>query len=172
MDYTLRRLVVADAPELLRVLEANRSHLDRWLRWSGAITTLSETISFVKDLTEKPGAFHEGIWCADALAGGAICWGIEPASRCAEVGYWLSADRTGHGVATGAVASVIRGLFEQSGVNRIEMQCAVDNVRSRALPERLGFQFEGIRRESHRIANQFVDHAVYSLLAREYSQRG
>jgi ribosomal-protein-serine acetyltransferase len=53
-------------------------------------------------------------------------------------------------------------------MHRIEMQCAVHNVRSRAVPERLGFRLDGIRRESYRITTEFVDSAVYGLLAGEW----
>jgi ribosomal-protein-serine acetyltransferase len=48
------------------------------------------------------------------------------------------------------------------------MQCGVANVRSRAIPERLGFRLEGVRRQSHWITDQFVDHAVYGMLAPEW----
>ena len=62
-------------------------------------------------------------------------------------------------------------LFDEVGLHRVEMQCGVENLKSRAVPERLGFKLEGIRRGSHWITNRFVDHAVYGMLSDEWGNR-
>jgi ribosomal-protein-serine acetyltransferase len=46
----------------------------------------------------------------------------------------------------------------------VSIRCAIENGRSRAIPERLGFGFEGICRESEWLNDRFVDHAIYGLL--------
>ncbi|MCL4254768.1 MAG: GNAT family N-acetyltransferase, partial [Anaerolineae bacterium] len=83
-------------------------------------------------------------------------------------GYWLGESFTGQGIITNACKAVISALIYEENVHRIEIQCMVDNVRSRAIPERLGFTYEGIKRESEWINGAFADHAVYSLLDREW----
>jgi ribosomal-protein-serine acetyltransferase len=45
----------------------------------------------------------------------------------------------------------------------------VRNAASRAVARRLGFQEEGIRRESHWITDRFVDHVIYGILDREWT---
>ena len=55
-------------------------------------------------------------------------------------------------------------------MNRVTIQCATENTRSRAIPERLGFTFEGIVRETEWLYDRYVDHALYGLLRSEYAK--
>lgn len=170
-DTLLRPLEPADAPAVHRLIQGNRAHLDRWLRWSNAIRTSGDVEQFIAEFGRKQATsdgFHNGIWVNGALAGGLVCWYIHPLNRASEIGYWLGEGFTGRGLATRAAARAIRYLFDEADLNRIEMQCGVENRRSRAVPERLGFTLEGTRRASHRIGDRFLDHCVYGLLAQEW----
>ena len=167
----LRPLTPADAVAVHALITGNRAHLDRWLRWSSTIRTLAEVEALIAQFTEKQArgdGFHLGVWDADRLAGGCVCWYIHRQNRNAEIGYWLGAQFVGRGLATAAARVVVNYLFEQEGLHRIEMQCAVNNSASRAIPERLGFTLEGVRRDSHWITSRFLDHAVYGLLEPEW----
>ncbi|HMV32863.1 MAG: GNAT family protein [Gemmatimonadales bacterium] len=172
---TLRPLVGADAPDLHGLITANRAHLDRWLRWSSGIRTPADAAAFIAIFEEKQRAgdgFHLGLRVDGALAGGCICWYIHRQNRNAEVGYWLDAGRTGQGLATRMAAAVVGHLFRVERLHRIEMLCAVENTASRAIPERLGFRVEGVKRHSHWITTRFLDHAVYGLLEDEWRAGG
>jgi ribosomal-protein-serine acetyltransferase len=54
------------------------------------------------------------------------------------------------------------------GLNRVEIRASVENERSRALIERLGFHYEGAARQAFRLADGYHDDAVYSMLAAEW----
>ena len=45
------------------------------------------------------------------------------------------------------------------------------NIKSRAIPERLGFKYEATLRQCEWLYDHYVDHAVYSMLASEYTDR-
>jgi len=170
----IRPLVASDAATLHASIMMNREHLDRWLRWSNSIQTEADaiaTIAVSAAKQERGLGFHSGIWVGEELAGGVVCRDIEPLHRRAEIGYWLARNHTGKGLATRAAIRMIDHLFLVAQLHRVEMQCGVDNLRSRAIPERLGFRLEGIMRESHWITTQFVDHALYGLLSREWTER-
>lgn len=54
--------------------------------------------------------------------------------------------------------------FREYGLNRMEIRAAVDNRKSRAIPDRLGFTQEGTCRQAEWIVDHYVDHVVYGLL--------
>lgn len=62
------------------------------------------------------------------------------------------------------LADVDTALF----IDWVVIAAATGNQRSRAVPERLGFKFEGMLRECEELYGTFVDHAVYSQLRAEF----
>ena len=84
------------------------------------------------------------------------------------IGYWLCASCTGKGVITRVVQTLLEYGFVENNLNKIEIRCAEENHQSRAVPERLGFKYEATLRQCEWLYDQYVDHAVYSMLASEY----
>jgi ribosomal-protein-serine acetyltransferase len=70
-----------------------------------------------------------------------------------------------------ACAGLIAYAFDDLQLNRIAIAAALENRKSRALAERLGFTFEGVRREAEWLYDHYVDHALYGLLRREWTPR-
>jgi ribosomal-protein-serine acetyltransferase len=81
------------------------------------------------------------------------------------IGYWMSRDERGQGTMTAAVRAYVDHASGTWKLNRVTIQAAVGNVRSRAIPERLGFQEEGTLREVERVGDHRLDGVVYALLA-------
>ncbi len=73
------------------------------------------------------------------------------------------------------MTSVVKTLldigFQQYALNKLEIHCAENNARSRAIAERLGFTYEATLRECEWLYSSYVNHAIYSMLASEYSSR-
>lgn len=84
-----------------------------------------------------------------------------------EIGYWVDNRFEGKGYVTEAVDRITRFAFEELGANRVEIKCDPDNVRSRAVAERLNFKLEGILRNDtlSRVDNKLRDTCVYSKIA-------
>jgi len=157
---------------MLKVLDSNRLHLDRWLRWSSPLNsrdTVSQFIRKYEALESDNAGYHLGLWFDGKLSGGVVCWGIDPANQSSEIGYWLSASQTGKGYATRSSMALMEYLFAERNLSRIEMQCGVDNLASRAVAERCGLKLEGIRAQSHWITDRFVDHALYGIVRDDFT---
>ncbi len=167
----LRPLEESDADVMFGLIERNRAHLDPWLRWSGRVKTLADAQALIQRFQQKwadGDGFHAGMWVNSQLAGGVVCHFINRESNKSEIGYWLGADFVGQGLVTRASRAVISYLFEDENMHRIEIQCATDNIPSRAVAERLGFQQEGIKRESDWLTTRYADHYMYGLLESDW----
>ena len=88
-------------------------------------------------------------------------------ARHPDVGYWLAQEYNGKGIMTQSVRDLIRLGFDDYSLGRVEIRCAVENRKSRAIPERLGFKQEGTIRRAENLYGKYVDHVVYGLLRQE-----
>ena len=167
----LRPLTEADLDELWAVVEANRAYLAPWMPWAER-GGREETAAFVRDAqaqAARDDGFHAGIVENGAIVGVAGFHPLNRVNRAIELGFWLAEDAQGRGTMTLAVAALVGHAFHEWGVHRVEIRAAVDNVRSRAIPERLGFTQEGVLRDAERFGERYVDLVVYSLLAPEWA---
>ena len=69
---------------------------------------------------------------------------------------------------TRAVRAPIDHALGTWRLHRVEIRAAVNNTRSRAIPERLTFTQEGVAREAEQVDDRYVNLAVYSMLADEW----
>lgn len=160
-----------DAEELFAVAEANRAHLRQWLPWVDALESVEDERRFIRAARERDAredGFQSGIWEAGKLVGGIGFHYVNRPNRKTELGYWLAEHAQGRGIMTRACSAMVEHAIRRWGVNRVLIYCAVENRRSRAVPERLGFTMEGICREAEWLYDHFVDLAQYALLAREW----
>jgi ribosomal-protein-serine acetyltransferase len=155
------------AQELSELIEANRAHLRPWLNWIDQRRTVADAASYItlclRQFALNQG-FHAGIWDKGKLCGMINWHGIDWPHRATSLEYWLAASHQGRGIMTASCRAMLAHGFGTLGLHRVSIRCAVENRRSRAIPERLGFKFEGICRESEWLHDHFVDHAIYGLL--------
>jgi ribosomal-protein-serine acetyltransferase len=170
----LRPIADSDVQPLYEAVDRNRAHLRRFLPWLDSTRGPSDIEAFrVRTQAQE----HDGSGLARVIEHAAAVSGIvsfnqiDLFNRRAELGYWIDRTLEGRGICRQACSAVIRYAFEELDLNRISIFAAVDNRRSRALAERLGFTQEGVRREAEWLYDHFVDHALYGLLRREWRER-
>ena len=168
-DCQLVQLEEADAEELHGLVEANRGYLAEWLPWAAG-QTLDGTRKFIerarRQVEERDG-FQGALVLDGRMVGAGGFLSVNRESRSTELGYWLAEEHQGRGLMTKTVSALLDHAFDEWGLNRVEIHVATGNRRSRAIPERLGFQQEGVLRDYERVGDRYLDIVVYSLLARE-----
>ena len=164
----LRRLTMADLDEIWALVELERPRLEPWMPWIDATRTIDDQRKWLEGVVHDQGSLDGcGIFVDGRYAGGVgLRW--DPFGVRGEIGYWISVAEEGRGLVTRAVRALIDVGFGDLGLHRIEIRAGVDNLRSRAIPERLGFVREGIERGGERGANGFYDLVVYAILEDEW----
>ncbi|WP_455203465.1 GNAT family N-acetyltransferase [Kaarinaea lacus] len=170
-DLQLGLLQRHHADELFSRIDSNRNYLREWLPWVDLTKDVTVVTKFIASTLEQFSdgfGFQAGIFLAEQLIGVTGYKPIDATNCVGEIGYWLAQDHQGRGIMTKCVSKVIAGGFKEYGLNKIVISSAMENHRSRAVAQRLGFSEEGIQRQREWLNGRFVDHMVYTLLKDEY----
>lgn len=87
--------------------------------------------------------------------------------RC-EVGFWVLPKLRGNGFAADALSRTCRWVFDDLGLERMELTTTPDNAPTRALAARLGFTEEGLQRRRNIERGRRVDFVLFGLLAEDW----
>jgi ribosomal-protein-serine acetyltransferase len=168
----LRPFRPADAEELTEAIAANREHLARWLPWAES-HGFEDSVAYLdlKRAQIEANELFEGAIVLDGrIVGVAGFHGVDWVNRSTSIGYWLAADAVGRGLMSAAVRALLDRAFGTWELHRVIIEVVVDNARSRAVPERLGFREEALLREAKLIRGRYEDAVLYAMLAPEWSE--
>jgi ribosomal-protein-serine acetyltransferase len=170
-DFSLRLLEERHAPVIFAAVERDRDYLREWLPWVDATHSEDDTLSFIRSVLDQfsSGAgFTAGIWNCERFAGVIGTHKIDWLNRKVEIGYWLGQSFQGQGIMTDASRAVTTHALGELGLNRVEILSAAGNLRSAAIPRRLGFTLEGTLRQRQLVNHQFHDSLLFSMLKRDW----
>ncbi len=173
VDENLELRLVSEryAEELNSLIHNNLEHISQWMPWATENYSVDSAKEFIKAgkqrfvETEMPDLF---ILENKELIGIVGFNRPDLVHKSVEIGYWLAKNKTGKGIITKCCKILIDYAFNELDFNRICIRCAVENKKSQAIPERLGFTKEGIARQDEKLHDRFVDLIVYSMLKEEW----
>lgn len=87
--------------------------------------------------------------------------------RCIELGYWLLPKYWKQGIVTEALKAVVDHAFTTMNIHRIFAESEDDNPGSIATLKKLGFQYEGTKRECEIKNGRFINLEMYALLNKD-----
>lgn len=90
---------------------------------------------------------------------------VRGAFQSAHLGYWVSQDSNGRGVASAAVAATIVLSFGEYGLHRLQAGTLPHNHGSQRVLQRNGFTRIGFAPRYLRIAGDWQDHLLFQRLA-------
>ena len=156
---------------LFALVRHNREHLRRWLPWVDGTRQPMDTRRFLEmsyaGLLRGAG-FSYGIRHCGTLVGVIGFHGFDRVNRVTSLGYWLAEQYCGEGIMRQSVVACVDFAFKEQDMNRLYIRCATGNLRSKRIPEALGFVHEGTQRQAEWLYDHFVDLDVYSILASEW----
>ncbi|RAK66702.1 GNAT family N-acetyltransferase [Hymenobacter edaphi] len=164
----LRRLTAADAPAILRLRSDARvmRYLDR--DPASGLPDALELLGRIDAALADNSGLNWGVARAEApeaLLGTCGAWRLDLAHHRGEIGYSLLPEAWGQGLMSEALAEVCRYCFDGLHLHSLEANVNPQNEASIRLLERQGFVREAYFRENYYYRGQFLDSAIYSLLA-------
>jgi RimJ/RimL family protein N-acetyltransferase len=167
-----------DDEALFEAVSTSRKALLPWLPWAAAEhQSVAQSRRFLELMAQDRSAAEltnlvlfiverEG----GALVGGTGYHRLDRDHACAEIGYWIRADRRRRGYCREAVAGLITTAFTTFGLRRIRICCAAPNLGSRAVIDRLGLRLESRERLERFVPGHgWVDSVAFGVLPQEWS---
>ncbi|MEE3956089.1 GNAT family protein [Peribacillus frigoritolerans] len=159
--------------ELFKLVDNNREHLRKWLLWVDKRKSAQDfepIISIWINNYANNNGFDAGIRYNGKLVGMIGLHYIDWKNKATSIGYFLSEEAQGNGIITKSVSSLVNYLFKELDLNRIEIQVAVNNLKSITIPRRLGFVQEGIKRDGQWLYDHYEDLITFSLLKNDWEK--
>ncbi len=173
-DIQVSLSIPAYAKKMNELINKNRKYLKKWLPWLNDVKKVSDTERFINlqlQRLAKGEALHETIFYKGEMAGVLGYNQIDSINGIGYIGYWMGEKFNGKGIMTLAVTDLIEIGFTYFSIQKIDIRCAYDNKKSRAIPERIGFKNEGIIRNAQKVNSIFFNHVIYGLLKEEFRQK-
>jgi ribosomal-protein-serine acetyltransferase len=171
----LKRLRIDTAALIFKIIHDDREHLRQWLPFVDDTRKPEDTEIFIKSILHtscvKKDLIYE-IWYHGELAGLIALKEIDRGNKKTELGYWIISKFERLGLITKSCRALIEISFKQLGMKRIQLKAAIGNARSSLVAERLNFKLEGIERAGELHHQKYFDLIVYSLLKKDWNNRG
>lgn len=168
---TLRELIPSDVADL--VLQADSRAL--WRNMTHLFPhpyTYEDGIEWIDRCMQDDPPTSLAITTRGAFAG--VCGvslGSGVGDRAARIGYWLGEEFWGRGLATQALAALLRYVWDTFPIERLQAEVFAWNPASARVLEKNGFQLEGTRRKAIHKDGELIDEWVYSLLRSDMEPR-
>jgi RimJ/RimL family protein N-acetyltransferase len=141
-----------DAPLLKAAVEESWDHLKPWMPWAAG--DIEDLDAFIRRIRRWRGNFDQdhdyiyGIFASDGRqVRGSSGLHTRLGGDVREIGYWIHKKYINQGLATETAAALTKVAFEVDHIHRVEIHCDPENVRSAAVPAKLGFTHEVTRRQ-------------------------
>ena len=150
----------------------SREKVTRYMTWQPYpnIDDVKSYLQYVVDSYIEPTTYY---WAIEErnnkhiIGSISVIW-INEEVESAEIGYCLSDDFWGRGYMPEALSAVIRYLFEQVGMNRIQASHDVNNPNSGRVMEKCGMRYEGTMRQAGRNNQGICDSVMRAILKEDY----
>lgn len=145
-DAILRRLHVIDADAVAQAVRDNLDHLRLWMAWadngSADPAFQRDRLRGVADRWASGEEYQYGLFAPDDDTTMLGSFGLmtRRGRGTLEIGYWLASSACGRGHATNATASLTDVALAVRGVTQSLIYTDEANVRSAAIPKRLGYE--------------------------------
>jgi RimJ/RimL family protein N-acetyltransferase len=153
-EFTTERLLIrkplpGDGKAVYEAIQASLNELKPWMPWAHMNQTEQDVEANIRDsiakfITREDLRLHLLDKVTGEFIGSSGLHRINWAVPKFEIGYWIDTRHSGRGYITESTEAITNFAFNELQAKRVEIRCDSTNIRSRAIPEKLGFTLEGI----------------------------
>ena len=166
-DIVVRTVRLSDAAQLDRQLRDNRAWLQKWeatLPGTSGLPRTRDVIRTLRSMARDNQVVPCVIVVDGVLVGQITLSGMSYGSLASgAIGYWVSQDVAGRGIAPTAVAMLTDWSFTSGSLHRVEIAIRPENAASLRVVQKLGFRYEGLRRRYIHIDGDWRDHFTFAV---------
>jgi len=170
-EIYLEAIKIPLAKVIFSAIDRDRKYLSTWLPFVNQTKKKADTVLFLKSMTDEENKGENAVFAIfyrNEFAGLISLKDIDYINKKTEMGYWIAEKMQGKGIVTRSVRKLIDHSFRTLNLNRIQIKVAVGNKKSAAIPQKLGFRFEGIEHDGEFHSNKFLNLEVYSFLKKDW----
>lgn len=168
--FLLRQIRQEDRAQVYAALSNPRVIAHYGISYESEAAT-QEQIDWYRQMEQNQTGYWWAICEAQSPATLLGCCGIyemDAYNSNADLGYWLLPEYWGSGIMHECLLSVLRFAFDELHLHRLEAEIEPANIASAKLVQKLGFEWEGRRREVARRDDSFLDLNYYALLSSKF----
>ena len=152
----LHPLTIADATSLFYLVEQNRTILSSYLYWVDSVVDIASAKRYISQRIQSdlPNATWLKIVVGGEVAGVFGIKYIEPDTKVAEVGYWLTQYVQGQGIMS-EIVSYIQQLFRYHQISTLRIKCLAENTASIKVAEKSGASLVSVEPDAMKMNGQW-----------------
>lgn len=170
----IRAPLAGDDTELNAGVRETWDDLHEWMDWAMEKPTVDESEEVVRRGRAKWDAREDLLLFlfdkkTGLQVGGSGLHRIDWSVPRFEIGYWCRKRFQKQGLVTEAAGAIADFAFRELGARRVEIRCDVANVRSAAIPPRIGFVHEATLRNArrHHLSGKLGDTLLFARTAED-----
>lgn len=162
----IRRYVEDDIPEQVEVINANLEHLAPWMPWAQQPVSVQTQLTWFRESDkqwDEGTNFVYGVYDPAGHLVGGTGYHVRNGPGALEIGYWQTRTAGGKGLMTRVADALTKSAATVEGVTRVEIHCDADNLRSVAIPERLGYSLVRVETRDIAAPGECGRHLIYAI---------
>ncbi len=173
-EITLKEPTESYAAEFSKGVVEDYEYLSEFCSFPTVTRTETEAnklLAEYREVNKTLNGLHSLIIVENKLAGAFHLNRFDFFNSTTDFGYWLFSKYQGRGIITRCCEAMLEYSFNELRFNRIEIKCAADNLKSQIIPNKLGFQKEGVLRQNEWVNQRFSDSILFSMLREDWTKK-
>lgn len=165
-DLYLKAVSLEDAKSFLAIINENQNYFLKFEFIAPTFKTLQEIENVIQSLClhkKKYAGVSYGLWKNKSLLGLFTINRIDWNNRTADIGFWLSENFTGQGIAHSALQSLIECCSNILKLDTLTAHTAIGNLKTQNLLKKTGFKKIDLLKNHIQVRGKSVDEFLYVL---------